>query len=68
MLMTPWEHCIPAKNRNGPMISDRRTVKGKTVPLNVEADSLTGKAGLPDLDPKRLPGNLQLRLRVLQPP
>lgn len=28
MLTTPWAHCIPEKNRNGPMKSDWRTVNG----------------------------------------
>ena len=44
------------------------TVEGKPILLNMEGDPLAVEAGWPDLDLKRLPGELKLRLRVLQPP
>ena len=42
--------------------------EGKTILLNMEGNPLTAKAGLPDLNLKRPPGEGKLRLRILQPP
>ena len=44
------------------------STEGKAVLLDMEVDPLFTKVGLPDLHLKRLPGDLQLCFRVLQPP
>lgn len=44
------------------------TPERKAVPLNLEVDPLTAEAGQPKLDLERLPGDLKLFCRVLQPP
>ena len=59
MLMTPWEHSIPEKNRKGPIMSEERDVKGscrsvpwreKPVAFHMDASTSGMKERLTDAD------------------